>query len=105
MEFAVVDDETLAIDVIAEADGEFMGTMHTVRHYREDWVPEISDRGDYGSWVAAGGKSFRERAKARVAEILSEHHLPDLSVHLQEKLTKITRRAQKRIDTSIRSTD
>jgi len=93
MDSAVVDDETLAIDVIAEADGEFMGTIHTVRHYREDWVPEISDRGDYESWVTAGGKSFRERAKVKVAEILSEHHSPDLPADVHKRLTKITRRA------------
>lgn len=65
--------ETLALDLIEEVGdaGEFIASEHTVRHCREDWYPELLDRGDYETWVAAGSQTLREKAKAKVDEILA----------------------------------
>ena len=65
--------ETLALDVIEKAgdDGEFMASEHTARHCREDWYPELLDRGDYDTWVAAGAKTLRKKARAKVDELLA----------------------------------
>lgn len=97
MDPAVVNEETLALDVIAGADGEFMGTHHTVRHYREDWIPGISDRGGYDSWLAAGGKSFRQRAAERVSGILAEHHPKVLPAEMRRQLSQIVGRAEDQV--------
>jgi trimethylamine--corrinoid protein Co-methyltransferase len=92
-----VNDETLALGTIFEADGDFIATQHTVRHYREDWKPSISDRGSYESWKAGGGKSFRERARDRVNGILAEHRPPELATDVRKRLAEITRRAERQI--------
>jgi trimethylamine--corrinoid protein Co-methyltransferase len=100
-----VDDETLAMDVIAETEGDFMGTLHTRNHFREDWFSVISDRGSYESWMAAGGKSFRERARDKVVEILAGHHPPELPTDVRRRLKEITRRAEKLVGASTQSED
>jgi len=105
MEPVMVDDETLAMDTIVEANGDFIATQHTVRHYREDWTPSISDRGNYESWNAGGGKNFRECARDKVAEILGSHRSPELPPDLCRRLSQITRRAEELVTASTRSDD
>jgi trimethylamine---corrinoid protein Co-methyltransferase len=65
--------ETLALDVMAEIRdaGDFMAAGHTLKHYREDWYPQLLDRGDYQSWVDAGSLTLREKARAKVDETLA----------------------------------
>jgi len=43
-----VSDETPALDVIAEMgpDGQYLGTGHTKKHYRERWYPGLFERAD-----------------------------------------------------------
>jgi trimethylamine--corrinoid protein Co-methyltransferase len=77
-----VNDETLALGTIFEADGDFIATQHTVRHYREDWKPSISDR---------------ERARDRVNGILAVHRPPELATDVRKRLAEITRRAERQI--------
>lgn len=77
MKELVVDDETLALDLIDEVvgeNGDFLGTEHTFRHFREDHYPDLLDRGNYGTWVARGATTLRGRAREKVDEILKEHH-------------------------------
>ncbi len=73
-----VNDETLALDVIHEVgpDGDYMGSKHTRRHYREDWYPQLFDRHNYDGWKKAGGKTLRQRAREKALDIL-EHHQPE----------------------------
>lgn len=70
-----VSDETLALDVIDAVgpDGEFLTSDHTLRHCRDQWHPRLLDRHTYDDWRASGGASLRERAAARVDEILASH--------------------------------
>lgn len=65
--------ETLAIDVMKEVRdaGDFMTAPHTLRHYREDWYPELLDRGDYASWLNAGAQTLREKAGPKVDDLLA----------------------------------
>ena len=81
----VVDDTTLALDVIREViprDGVFLGKMHTVKQIRKGaiWMPTVGDR--------TGTTSGVERAKTRVREILRMHQAPplpdDVIRHLDE---------------------
>jgi trimethylamine--corrinoid protein Co-methyltransferase len=68
-----VSPETLALDLIAELgpEGDYLSSEHTVRHFREGWLPTLFDRNHFEGWVAAGGKSLAQRARERVEEILS----------------------------------
>ncbi len=52
MQGIVVDDETLALDVIAAVGpgGNFLSQKHTRKHMRELWLPEFMDRRPYDEW-------------------------------------------------------
>jgi trimethylamine--corrinoid protein Co-methyltransferase len=90
-----VNDETLALDVIAELgpDGDFLQTEHTLRHFRERWYPVLFERASYEMWHKAGGKPFGERAAEMVGRILAEHHPEALPEKVREKIREIVERA------------
>ena len=71
-----INEETLALDLIDEVvrkDGDFLQTEHTLRHFKEDFYPELLDRHDHGTWQAQGGQSLRNKARKKVDELLREH--------------------------------
>lgn len=96
MQGLVVNEETLALDVIDQVGphGDFLGTEHTARHYKEDWYPRLLDRNDFDTWKAAGGKTLRERARERVEEILSSHRPEPLPKDVQSKIDAILEEAR-----------
>lgn len=70
-----VNEETLALDVIAEVvaeDSDFLQTEHTLRYMNEDYYPELTDRQTFENWQSAGGLTLQERARAKVNQILEE---------------------------------
>jgi trimethylamine--corrinoid protein Co-methyltransferase len=83
--------ETLALDVIDTIGphGDFLGTKHTREHFKESWYPELFDRRAYDGWIAAGGKTLRQRARERVEEILENHEPEPLPPDVQEKIDAI----------------
>jgi trimethylamine--corrinoid protein Co-methyltransferase len=86
-----VNEETLALDLIDEIgpDGDFISVKHTLRHFREDWYPQLFDRRNYEDWRADGGKTLRERAREKALDIL-EHHRPEpLPANVQRKMDQI----------------
>ncbi len=86
-----VSEETLALDVIDEVGphGDFLGTKHTVEHFKEDWYPNLLDRNNFEGWEAEGGNTLRQRARARVDEILADHRPEPLPVDVQQKIDEI----------------
>ncbi len=90
-----VSDETLALDVIAElgADGDFLNTDHTLKHFRERWYPTHFERMNYDSWVKKGSKDFAQRAAVAVDQILAEHKPEPLPIKVREKLREIVQKA------------
>lgn len=91
-----VDDETLALDVIAELgpDGDFLNTDHTLEHFRERWYPTVFERVNFETWRKKGGKMCAERAAETVGRILAEHRPEPLPAEIREKLRDIVRRAK-----------
>ena len=91
----VVDEETLALSVVDEVvrrDGDFLKTEHTLRHYREDWYPRLTDRDHFDRWSTSGGTTLRERARAEVDRILGEAPAKTLPVGIHSKLELIVER-------------
>ena len=86
-----VNDETLALDVIDQVgpQGDFLGTEHTLSHYKQDWYPKLFDRRNHDHWVADGGKSLRQRAKERVDALLASHQPELLPRDVQRRLDEI----------------
>ncbi|MFM8321873.1 MAG: trimethylamine methyltransferase family protein [Chloroflexota bacterium] len=74
----VVDDETLALDVIAAVGpgGNFLKQKHTLKHMREIFVPQYMDRRPYNEWEEKKDGAA-DWATARARQI-PETHQPDL---------------------------
>ncbi len=91
-----VNDETLALDVIAEAgpDGGYLHTKHTLDHFRERWYPDLFERDTYEGWQSRGGESLAERAATKVDTILAEHRPEPLPDDTLRELQRIVQRAE-----------
>ena len=69
----VVDEDTLAFDVIkrAAAENSFLTDEHTTARYMtEMWIPGMFERSDLGLWRDAGAVHLRERIKDRLSDLL-----------------------------------
>ena len=90
-----VSEETLALDVIAQAgsEGHYLNKEHTRQHFREIWYPDLLDRNDYKTWKGKGGKTLGERAAARVEEILGDHQPEPLPGEVKRRLRQIAQKA------------
>lgn len=89
MKELIVDDETLALDLIDEVvknNGDFLQTVHTFEHFREDYYPELTERQNHDTWQKAGSLSLRERARKKVDQILKEHQPISLSTGTRNRL-------------------
>ncbi len=86
-----VSSETLAVDLIDQVgpDGDFMGSPHTRKHFREDWYPQLFERRNYEGWVKAGGKTLRERAQEKALHILENHKPEPLAPEVQKEIDGI----------------
>lgn len=91
-----VNDETLALDVIAEVgpEGQYLKTHHTLKHYKERWYPNFFERMNYESWLAKGGKNFSERTSEKIETILTEHKPEPLQRAVKNRLSEIVRNAE-----------
>jgi trimethylamine--corrinoid protein Co-methyltransferase len=86
-----VNEETLALATIAELgpEGDYLSSEHTVRHFREGWMPALFDRSHFEGWSAAGARGLGERARERVEQILAAHRPAPLSPETQRGLQAI----------------
>ena len=90
MQGIVVDDETLALDVIARVGhaGNFLTQAHTRRHMRDIFVPEFLDRRPYAEWEAKkDGAADWAVNKAR--RVLREHQPVALPAGLAGEFDRI----------------
>jgi trimethylamine--corrinoid protein Co-methyltransferase len=74
MEGILVDDETLALEVIDAVGpgGNFLKEKHTRAHMRDLWVPQYMDRRPYEAWDEERDGA-RDWARAKAQNILSTH--------------------------------
>jgi trimethylamine--corrinoid protein Co-methyltransferase len=90
-----VDTDTLAVDLIDQVgpEGDFLGTDHTLEHFREEiWEPTIIDRNIHQNWAAAGSKTLRDRAKEKVQKILGEHKPKQLDDKLKKEISEVVKK-------------
>jgi trimethylamine--corrinoid protein Co-methyltransferase len=86
-----VNDETLALDLIAELgpEGDYLSSEHTVNHYRETWYPRLFNRNHFDGWLAEDGQSLRQRTQKRVEEILNNHKPEPLDQKIKQEIENI----------------
>ncbi len=92
----LVDDETLALDVVDELGptGTYLSHDHTLRHYKEPFYSKLADKNPYAVWMKRGGTSMEARAANQVDEILAKHEAPPLSKASQAAIKQIVNREQ-----------
>jgi len=94
---AVIDEETLALDVIDQLGhqgGNFLGHKHTFKHRRETWEPWLFDHQSFLNWSAKGALTFQQRANIEVLKILENHHPEPLPPDQLTRLREIRDRYQ-----------
>ncbi|MEM2145276.1 MAG: trimethylamine methyltransferase family protein [Candidatus Jordarchaeaceae archaeon] len=95
---ALVDEETLALDLIHELGfkGDFLTTEHTLRHYREQWEANLFDRKNYEKWKEFGAKDCNTKIREKIEKILSEYRSRELPPAIRQKLKKISKNAREK---------
>ena len=90
-----VNDDTLAVDVIDKAGpgGHFLGEKHTLKHFRERWMPRL-DVDSLETWGKKGVKSLGELAHQKVKEILATHKPTPLPEDVDREICRILKRAE-----------
>ena len=93
-----VSDETLALDVIRKVGpgGNFLAEKHTLDYLtKEQFIPELTDRGSHEAWLKHGAKNIVDKAKERVRIILEKHRPEPLERDVQKEINGIINRADK----------
>jgi trimethylamine--corrinoid protein Co-methyltransferase len=90
MEGILVDDETLALDVIHAVgpSGNYLAQKHTKAHMREIWLPDFIDRRPYADWEK-DKKASRNRARAKAKELLKNDTPDPLDPKISAEFEKI----------------
>lgn len=97
----VVDEETLAVDAIAEVmpGGHFFGAAHTLARYESAFYePLVSDWRNFESWHEDGARTATERANGIWKQLLAEYEPPPLDESIREALADYVTRRKKEIE-------
>ncbi|MFY9605402.1 MAG: trimethylamine methyltransferase family protein [Thermoplasmata archaeon] len=94
-----VSDETIAMDVCAKVghEGHFLGQKHTIQHFKELWMPTLSNPRPYQAWAKDGSKNVVRVAGEKVKQILATHKVEPLSRALQDDLARIIHEGEEAI--------
>lgn len=86
----LVDDETLALDVIASvgAGGNFLTQKHTLKHMRELFLPQFMDRRPYTEWETKKDNAA-DWALEKARKLLASHQPGLLDAGISAEMTKI----------------
>ena len=95
----VVDDETLALDVIKKVgpNGTYLAEKHTRQHMKEIWRPTVWDRTPYDTWLREGKKGALEKATEIADDILANYQPEPLPEDVVKELRAIVARADKEL--------
>jgi len=95
----VISDETIAMEQIRAVghEGHFLEQKHTVQHFKELWMPALSDPRPYQTWSKDGSKTVVRVAADKVKEILSTHKVDPLPAGVHDDLKRIIKEGEERI--------
>jgi trimethylamine--corrinoid protein Co-methyltransferase len=91
----VVDDDTLAVDLIGKVgpNGTYLAEKHTRRHMTDIWRPTIWDRTPYDVWLSGGKKGALDSATEIADDILANYRSAPLPDDVVAELASIVARA------------
>jgi trimethylamine--corrinoid protein Co-methyltransferase len=90
-----INEDTLALDYIHKHAlcGTFLESDHTLKHVRQEWEPGLIDRQDYATWLENGATSMRQRAKAKIENVLHAELHTFLPKEAEKKIRAIATQA------------
>jgi trimethylamine---corrinoid protein Co-methyltransferase len=96
MEGILVDDETLALDVIAAVgpSGNFLTQKHTRQHMHDLFLPEFMDRRPYNEWESKKDNAC-DWALSKARKVLNEHQPEPLDPKISIEFTRIITNLEK----------
>ncbi len=84
-------EEEMALIKANTPRGNFLGTKHTRRTFREHWLPDILNRDTYEGWQAKS-HSIEQVCRRKAQDILAQHQPPPLPANVEAELERIVRR-------------
>ena len=92
-----VDDEAMAVEDIAAVGpfGDFLSLDATMRHMREQSMPQYLDRRVREDWQERGGSDLYERARAAALEIIESHKPEPLDPDAAKQIRAIVEAADR----------
>jgi trimethylamine--corrinoid protein Co-methyltransferase len=96
MKGIVVNEETLALDVIREVGpgGHFLSQKHTLEHMKDLWITTLMDRRPYSEWLQKKDNA-RDWARKKAKEILRIHKPEPLDSKVESELKRIIQSFEK----------
>ena len=93
-------EDAFAMDDIAAQGpgGSFLGTDHTVSHFRQElWFPQLLDRQYYQGWLDSGAKSMEERCREKKEAILRDHQPEPMPAEMEKAVNQVVAAAKKEL--------
>ena len=94
-----VTDETKALNVMDDVGpgGHYLEHDHTYERFKtEIWRPDLTDRLNWENWEAAGSKSYRDRVRECVIEVIETETEPLMDEAMYKELRHICELADER---------
>jgi len=94
-----VTEEALALDVVHRVGvgKDFLGQRHTMEKFRtEHFLPTVTDRSSWDSWVAKGSKTTLQRAGEEVRRIFKEHKVEPVRSEVGEVAAALIKKRTKK---------
>lgn len=92
-----INEETLALDLIDSVGpgGEYLTSDHTLKHFKQNWFPDLVSRVPYEKWEQEGKKDLGARARERIRHIIENHNPKPLPEDIKAELQKIVKSMDK----------
>ncbi len=93
-----VTEESIALDVVHKVGvgKDYLGQRHTMEKFRtEHFLPTVTDRSSWDSWVAKGSKTTLQRAGDEVKRIFKEHKVEPVRSEVGETVAKLLKKRAK----------
>lgn len=74
------DSKDLALDLIHQVGpgGEYMSKEHTLKHFRDMWMPTLFSRQRLSEWASSGSLDLGQRLRDKTIAIIENHMPPSL---------------------------
>jgi trimethylamine--corrinoid protein Co-methyltransferase len=92
-----INEETMGLDLIDEVGpgGEYLTSEHTLKHFKENWYPELLSRSPYEKWQEEGEKDLKTRSNEKAKDILENYTPKPLEEGVKNELSKILKSRDK----------